>query len=206
VDVFNAFLVLGQYRHDKEEFLGDPASSTAYPVFDSFGEDRKVAGVLATNIYWRLFFTDTLPRGVDGIICVLENTANQTFSFQLDGPEVTYLGNRDYHDAQYNYMGEGEDVTSYVLDQATPENRAYTAVNLNGASISYKLRVYPSQVFEDEYVNNKPFVYTFVVAMVFVFTSSIFVVSLSCVVLLDISSTISTLPRFSVELPSSTTA
>ena len=143
---------------------------------------------------------------VNGVICVLKNTANQTFSFQIDGPEVTYLGNRDYHDSHYNYLGEGRDVTSSVLDQASPANKAYTTVNLNGASISYILRVYPSQAFEDKYVNNKPFLYTFVVAMVFVFTSSIFVVSVSCVVLVpDILSTISKLP-FSVELPSSTTA
>jgi hypothetical protein len=182
-DVFNEFLALGQYRHDKEGFQGDPLSPTTYPVFDSFGEDRKVAALLATNIYWRLYFTDVLPPGVVGIICVLENTANQTFSFQVDGPEVTYLGNRDYHDPRYSNMGQGEDVTGYVLDQASPENRAYTTVNLNGDSTSYKLRVYPSQTFEDEYVNSKPIVYTFVVALIFVFTSSVFVVSRPGVVL-----------------------
>ena len=44
------FIGNGQYRHDIAEYEGSPVSVIAYPVFDSFSEDRKVAGALLTNV------------------------------------------------------------------------------------------------------------------------------------------------------------
>jgi len=48
-----ASLALSQYRHDVQPYLNDPLTFLAYPVFDSFSKDRKIAGILTTKIYWR---------------------------------------------------------------------------------------------------------------------------------------------------------
>jgi hypothetical protein len=34
-------------------------------------------------------FRKLVPEGVNGIILVIENTCNQTRSYQIDGPEIT---------------------------------------------------------------------------------------------------------------------
>lgn len=43
-------LANGQYRHQIENYEGSPLSSLIYPVFDSFAEDRKLAGALTTTV------------------------------------------------------------------------------------------------------------------------------------------------------------
>jgi hypothetical protein len=174
--LFSAFLAAGQYRGDSaEEYEGSPVSSMAYPVFDSFGADREVVGVLATNLYWRLYFENTLPPDADGIICVLANSFNQTFTYAIDGPDVTYLGKGDMHDRRFDYLEVVDDVTSFVQARASPETRSYTAVDLNSEFNRYTLRVYPSRTMENDYVTSAPIIFAAGVAFVFVFTSLVFV-------------------------------
>lgn len=50
-------LVNGQYRHEVKTFREMPLTPLQYPVFDNFGPNRQVAGVLATNV------STVLPRG-----------------------------------------------------------------------------------------------------------------------------------------------
>jgi hypothetical protein len=68
---YKSNLAASQYRYDIEEYLDDPVTAFTYPVFDSFGDDRQLAGVLATNINWKLFFTKILPHSTSGIVCIL---------------------------------------------------------------------------------------------------------------------------------------
>eukprot|EP00538_Stauroneis_constricta_P004292 CAMPEP_0119565374 /NCGR_PEP_ID=MMETSP1352-20130426/29797_1 /TAXON_ID=265584 /ORGANISM="Stauroneis constricta, Strain CCMP1120" /LENGTH=876 /DNA_ID=CAMNT_0007614265 /DNA_START=1 /DNA_END=2631 /DNA_ORIENTATION=- len=175
IDVFKIFLDASQFRHGSEEYLGDPVSPVAYPVFDSFDDDRKVVGITHTNIYWRLYFQSLLSPDIRGIICVLENTLDQQFSFRLDGEDVTYLGTKDQHDPKYDEMVEGANIAEYVASIASPETRSYTAADLNGNYSNYKIRVYPTSTLEDKYITNAPIWYAVVVGMVFVFTSAVFV-------------------------------
>jgi hypothetical protein len=99
-EYFRNNLAVSQYRHNIGEYLDDPLTFFAYPVFDSFGDDRQVAGVLATSFYWKLFFTDILPSSASGIVCILANSYNQTLAYRIDGPDVTYLGDEDLHDTR----------------------------------------------------------------------------------------------------------
>jgi class 3 adenylate cyclase len=164
--IFNLFLAFGQYRHTIETYTGDPSSLLAYPVFDKFDENRTVVGLLAVNQYWSLY--------AHGVLCVLENS-KQKFTYRIDGPQVTFLGPGDQHDPHYDHMGVSEDVTTYVQDRAGPETRAFTVVKLNGEYCSFTIRVYPSKTMEDYYVTSQPIIYTIVVALIFLFTSLVFI-------------------------------
>jgi hypothetical protein len=53
-------LAASQYRHNIDEYLDDPVTVFAYPVFDSFEDDRRPAGVLATEIYWNYLYPGEL--------------------------------------------------------------------------------------------------------------------------------------------------
>jgi signal transduction histidine kinase/CheY-like chemotaxis protein len=180
-DVFRDNLAQSQYRHSIEEYLDDPVTIFAYPVFDSFDDDRQPAGVLATYVYWKLLFANMLPASASGIICILENSFNQTLTYRIDGPNVTYLGGEDRHDTRYDYLEELADINTYVQSLARPETRSYMAVPLNNEFGKYTLRIYPSRVTEEHFSSKKPLVYTIVVASTFLFTSIVFVVFASVV-------------------------
>ena len=128
---FRHSFAASQYRHNNDEYVDDPVTIFGYPVFDSFEDDHQLAGVLITEIYWKLFFANILPPSTSGIICILENSFNQTLAYRIDGPDVTYLGEEDSHDTRYDYLERHADINEYVESQAGPETRSYTAVPLN---------------------------------------------------------------------------
>jgi signal transduction histidine kinase/CheY-like chemotaxis protein len=173
-DSFKAQLAASQYRHNIGEYLDEPLTYFAYPVFDSFENDRHLAGVLGTNVYWKRFFANILPPSASGMICILENSFNQTLAYRIDGSNVTYLGEEDSHDTRYDYLEKLADINAYVQSQAGPETRSYTAVPLNKEFGKYTLKVYPSRDTEKYFYSNKPWVYTIVVAATFLFTSIVF--------------------------------
>jgi hypothetical protein len=47
---------------------------------------------------------DLLPEGVTGIVTVIRNTCNQSFTYEINGPEATYLGEGDLHETKYDDM------------------------------------------------------------------------------------------------------
>ena len=169
-------IAISQFRHRASDFVNDPLTWLAYPVFDSFGDDRTVAGVLATNINWGLFFGDSLLDTARGYICVIENSYNQTFSYRVDGPRATFLGELDRHDPNYDHLVQSADINEFVQDRAGPESRSYTTVPLNKEFGKYRLKIYPTRDTEDEFYTNKPWVYTAVVLSVFLVTSIILIV------------------------------
>jgi class 3 adenylate cyclase len=169
------FLARGQYRNNKQQFIGDALTGLFYPVFDNFSTSRKLAGIILSDIYWRLHFEQVLPPNAKGIIAVLENNVNQSFTYQLDGPDVTYLGEGDLHDEAFDHMQVSADVSKFLSTYASVETEGFTAVPLTEVEgVQYSLRVYPSQDMKDDFVTNQPIIFSLVVAMVFVFTSGIF--------------------------------
>jgi class 3 adenylate cyclase len=173
--VFNALLSLGQYRHELLQYKEDPTNTMAYPVFDNLGPDRKVVGVLATALFWRLLFQDVLPPSGTGIIVVIQNNFGQAETFRIDGPEVRYLGSGDLHNPKYDdAMEMFANVADNIASKADPTSRSYTAVDINSNFASYELYVYPSEDMEKKYLTWEPTIYGLVVASIFVVTAATF--------------------------------
>lgn len=192
----------GQYRHEVDSYRGSPISQLAYPVFDSFGENRNLAGILMITVrtirvslynpiyknplicspvlpshqlYWHLYFKQVLPENAGAVIAVLENTFNQTFSYRIDGQNVEYVGPEDHHDTKYDYLVVQASVDESVQQLARPSTRSYTTPDLNTEYCSYTIRVYPTTQLEAIYVDRMPLAYAFIVVAVFVFTSLVFI-------------------------------
>jgi hypothetical protein len=147
-----------------------------YPVFDTFDyHNRQVAGMLTTNIYWKLFFQNSLPDNAQGIIVVLQNTFNQTFTYRIDGVKATYLGVGDLHDPSYDHLGQTAKMGDYIQKTVNPTTRSYTAAPLLGDYGDYTIHVYPSADTEDAFLTNEPVFYTLIVAGVFLITSTVFI-------------------------------
>ena len=75
-----------------------------YPVFDSFDENKTVAGLISAPLFWTDIFETILPQQAKGIFVVLENECDQVWSYKIDGPMSLYLGIGDLHDTQFDYL------------------------------------------------------------------------------------------------------
>lgn len=143
-------------------------------MFDSFGEEKKVAAVLMIYIYWRTYFNNLLPPGADGVILVLENTCNQTYTYRIDGTESFWLGRGDMHDPKYDFLEAGTSITKIVgTEDAASAFEDDTESDILYYDCFYNIRVYPSQDFEDRYRSQAPMTQAILLAALFLFTSAV---------------------------------
>jgi hypothetical protein len=77
-----------------------------------------------------LHFQQILPLNAKGVVAVLENNGNQSFTYQLDGPEVTYLGEGNLHDEAFDHMEVSADVSKFLSIYASVKTEGLTAVPL----------------------------------------------------------------------------
>jgi hypothetical protein len=90
----------------EDEDPSEPMSEIFYPIIpDSDEGNETVMGVYSIAIFWRDLINNILPPDSDGIVVVIENACNQTFTYEINGPEVHYLGPGDLHDEKYNCLG-----------------------------------------------------------------------------------------------------
>ncbi len=60
------------------------------PVFRAtFNDTSEIVGTVNALIPWDRYFVNLLPEGVKGITCVLKNTCGQSFTYYLDGKNVS---------------------------------------------------------------------------------------------------------------------
>lgn len=149
---------------------------------DETGEpngNHTVVGLFTMMFFWRDLIRGILPVKSEGIICVFDNTCNQTFTYEILGPNARYLGRSDLHDPRYDYMGISQTLTDFADYSAN--GRQFTGLPLGGELCPYTLRVYPSATLEDEHTTNNPEIFTVSAILIFVFTSAVFLIYDICV-------------------------
>jgi hypothetical protein len=133
------------------------------------------------TFYWRDLIKDILPQGSNGLVVVFENAcASNAFSYQMNGPDVVYLGPIDAHDSKYDYMEQSSflaDLNENHFDQEHKNHtHTYTGLPLAEDGCAFTLRLFPSQTMEDDYVTSKPIMFAVCAASIFVFTAIVFFV------------------------------
>jgi hypothetical protein len=105
---------------------------------------------------------------------VFENECNPTFTFQINGPDVFFLGRGDLHDKHFDYL----EVSAWLndLSEFKGGNEAYSGIPLDEDYCPFHIRVYPSTTMEDDYVTNDATIFTVASIMIFVFTAATFLV------------------------------
>ena len=162
-------LILNRWKGGGNDYQDGPVSDLYYPIYDSFNiTSRNLVAVFDTLVYWQVYFVDVLPQNADGVIAVLENTCNQSFTYAIDGPNARYLGPGDLHDPKYSHYevstGFGAFLGSKDLQLLAEKHHC-----------SYNVKVYPSQTMEDQYSTNTPALFTIILVCVFGFTSLVFI-------------------------------
>jgi hypothetical protein len=161
----------------------EPYSDIYYPIFDNAADqvsirsirgegDMKMVSVFSMTFYWRDLITNILPYGSDGSVVVFQNTCNQTFTYQINGPNVEYVGVGDLHNSKYDYLKQESRLND--LKEFATGNRQYTGLPLSETSCPYTVSIYPSLDFESRYTSSDPMVYTLMAISIFFFTSLVF--------------------------------
>jgi hypothetical protein len=149
--------------------LGEtPESLLLQPIFEDFGEDAKIVAHFAAVLEWDLYFKNILHTGADGIILVVKDTCNEEFSFEINGPEVTFLGDGDFHDNRYDHMVR---TTRFAAFKNDGDEQLLEA---EGACKFY-LYIYPSDKMHGAYTTNAAALSTMAVVLIFFFTALVFV-------------------------------
>jgi class 3 adenylate cyclase len=123
-------------------------------------------------LFWRELLTNLLPPGSDGIVCVIGNNCNPTFTYQINGLDTVYLGYGDQHETKYDQHGVQTELVG--IGSFARGERTYSGLNLNEDFCTYWVKVYPSSTMEDRYTSKNPIIFTAAVVLIFLFTSMTF--------------------------------
>jgi hypothetical protein len=160
---------------EKREYLADPVSHLAIPIFRSLNETGRaeVVGVLTALLHWKDNLEGILPLTDEGYHVVIENgcdpAGENAFTYQVDGPDAKALGKGNRHDPKFTpYLVDGFFSDEFVKD-GTPQGLRYY-----DESCSYVFNVYPNQAHYDKYVTSTPIMLSLSISVVFAFTIGMF--------------------------------
>jgi hypothetical protein len=128
----------------------------------SSSSSSPLVAILGLSIFWQDLIEGILPLGNDGLVAVFDNAGcNQTFTFQINGPNATYLGSGDRHHPAY----DDHLVCSSSLSGLTgfsSVSQVYTGPPLNEDFCPYSLRLHPSKTMEKKFITSNPTIFAFV--------------------------------------------
>ena len=151
---------------DFVQYQGDPFSQVYLPVFSSFRTTRAPVAVMMAVLHWAAYFKNVLPPNVQGIIAVLDNSCDESFTYMINGEEVNPIGPGDQHERRFDYLQKH---ASFAENLNIADGTKY-GLNLDQDECPITLNVYPSQTYYDQYNTNTPAIVTLSVAIVFVIT------------------------------------
>ena len=123
---------------------------------------------MAAYVYWQSYFTNVLPHGQNGVVCILENSCGQSFTYVLHGPQVTYVGQGDMHESKYDGLVVETGYGAFLGNEQAKQSQQ------DGAQCFYNVRVYPSSEMEDDNLTSAPLFFALGLMAVFLFTSIVF--------------------------------
>eukprot|EP00980_Cylindrotheca_fusiformis_P030347 scaffold24674_cov127-Cylindrotheca_fusiformis.AAC.1 len=162
-----------------------PGSQIIQPIYDTTDRtvnDREIVATAVARLTFLDYFKNLLTEKEKGILVVLRSacprlddfSVNATkdlpdanvLTYKIDGPDAFLLGETDMHDPKYDALEVTEVFIDLDIDPALVPG--FTCAP------TLTLHVYPSEEFEDSFHSSKPIIYTMVVALIFVFTSIVF--------------------------------
>jgi hypothetical protein len=75
---------------DTESAYTRPHAFFFQPIFrEIYNDTSEIVGYINTLIPWDIYFANLLPKGVNGITCVVSDTCGQSFTYYLNGNSVS---------------------------------------------------------------------------------------------------------------------
>jgi len=175
---------ISSYLLNGEEPM-EPVSDIFYPILkqanrkieikDNLDDDEDdVAGIFSITFYWRDTIKNILPVGSDGLVVVFENPCNPTFTYQVNGPNVEFLGAGDFHDNEYDDMAVKSTISE--LAASAMKESVYSGIQLDDEFCPFAITVYPSGTTKDRHTTKRPMYFSVVTVIIFAVTASTFIV------------------------------
>jgi hypothetical protein len=175
---------ISSYLLNGEEPM-EPVSDIFYPILEQANrhieikdnrddDEHDVAGIFSVTVYWRDTIKNILPVGSDGLIVVFENPCNPTFTYQVDGPIVEFLGAGDFHENKYDGMAVKSTISE--LGASAMKESFYSGIQLDDKFCPFEITVYPSDTTKDRHTTKRPMYFALVTVIVFAVTASTFIV------------------------------
>eukprot|EP00980_Cylindrotheca_fusiformis_P025174 scaffold13215_cov114-Cylindrotheca_fusiformis.AAC.3 len=156
-------------------------SQVIHPIFDTpypDDEGRKHVASTGIRLHWLDYFKNILTEGEFGIIVVLKTACPdlcnredgrtaRIASYRIDASHAQYLGDSDMHDPKFDSM----EITDVFVDLGIDESQLPEGTT---CVPTLSLHVYPSEDLEMSFQTNDAVIYTVVVAVIFIFTSLVF--------------------------------
>jgi class 3 adenylate cyclase len=143
-----------------------PTSFVFYPVFDSFDAgNRSVVGGLSVDFIWPQYFENVLPDDAHGLIVVVENACDDSFTYQISGSQAVFLGNGDLHDPTFDSWG-----VPFELASNGTTAFGYQLPELATDYCQVTIQVYPSAEMQSSHITSQPILIAFTVVLVFLVT------------------------------------
>lgn len=153
---------MSSYLLDGEEPM-EPISDIFYPIiagenelieYDDSYSHHDIAGILSLSVYWRYTIEHILPKNHDGIHVVFENPCNPTFTYQINGPDVIFLGAGDFHDETYDDLKISR--TLFEVTRKAMQGSSYSGLPVDEDFCPLRITVYPSAQTELKHRSNTP--------------------------------------------------
>ena len=131
---------------------------------DYDAQNNTLVGVLAATVYWRNIIKNTLSLESSRIVVVFNNTCTKSFTYQINGPEVVFVGVNDKHDVQYDYLRVSSKITD--LEAISSVASLYSGAPISDDFCPYTLHLYPTDEMRSEYTTKSGAIYASVTLLV----------------------------------------
>jgi len=177
---------ISNYLPEGEEPM-EPISDIFYPIIADANEhielqgrdtqhinETDVVGIFSLSVYWRDTIRNILPDGSHGLVVVFENPCNPTFTYEINGPDVVFLGAGDLHDEDYDHMV----VKKEMLELSGPamEESLYSGIQIDEDFCPFHISVYPSDTTENNHTSRTPIYFSLVTVVIFAVTAATFMI------------------------------
>ena len=164
----------------------EPVLDIVYPIVDdvssvelSADEDydpknHTLVGMIAASAYWRKLIQNILQPEVHGMILVINNECTISFTYQIDGPNVTYLGLFDKHDKKYDHLLVSAELID--ISRSMIVDSVYSGAKVNKDFCQYSLHLYPSDGMKADFTTMNSLTYTAISCFLFLGLAITFIV------------------------------
>ena len=141
---------------------------------DATSQGEAVASFTLT-LFWRDLLRNILPPSSRGILVVTENSCGQTFTYEINGDETTYLANKDVRDTQYNDISLSATLSS-LLDKTTSSSFFHRCTDFSSldSTCPITIRISPSAKNHEHYVSTDPVIFAVGAGLIFFFAGGLF--------------------------------
>lgn len=144
-----------------------PRSFILYPIFSDVTSMGDIVGFTYMDLVWEDHFQGIIAPGTGGIDVVLSDSCGSVQTYVIKGLDAYYKGEGDLHDKGYEGMVSTSNITTTNFSQVGEK-----AIS----NCTYVLKIYPTADLESQYDSQNPIIYAVVVAMIFAFTTAVFLV------------------------------